>query len=158
KMPLNFLYAGIIALILPGARMIHCRRDPLDTALSCYSLLFSRHQEYSYDQMELGHYYRLYQRLMDHWRNLLGPEQFLEIDYEAMVEDSEGQVARILAFCDLPWDPACLRFYETKRMVTSASFDQVRSPIHRKSIGRAQTFRAWLGPLIAALENVETDR
>jgi tetratricopeptide (TPR) repeat protein len=151
KMPLNFRHAGLISLILPGARMIHCRRDPLDTCLSCYSLLFTSGQEYSYDLDELGRFYRLYGRLTAHWRQVLPPDSLIEIDYETLVGDTEGEVRKILDFCGLPWDPACLRFYETTRRVTSASLNQVRSPIYAKGIGRAQSFRSWLGALEAAL-------
>jgi tetratricopeptide (TPR) repeat protein len=151
KMPSNFLYAGLISLILPDARMIHCRRDPLDTCLSCYSLLFTSGQEYSYDLGELGGFYRLYRGLMAHWRRILPPESLIEIDYETLVGDTEGVVRKILDFCGLSWNAACLRFYETSRRVTSASLDQVRSPIYAKSIGRALPFRPWLGALEAAL-------
>jgi tetratricopeptide (TPR) repeat protein len=151
KTPSNFLYAGLISLILPGARMIHCRRDPLDTCLSCYSLLFARGHGYSYDLGELGRFYCLYQGLMTHWRRVLPPQSLLEIDYEAVVTDTEGEVRKILDFCELPWDAACLRFHETRRRVTSASFDQVRLPVYTNSVGRAQPFRPWLGALEAAL-------
>lgn len=149
----NFQYAGPISLLFPGARMIHCRRDALDTCLSCYALLFDHGHEFSYDLAELGHYYGLYRQLMAHWRGLLGPETLLEIDYESLVDDTEAQVGRILDFCGLPWDDACLRFYETKRLVTTSSFDQVRSPIYKGSAGRARRFRPWLGALVEALEN-----
>jgi hypothetical protein len=151
KMPWNFLYAGLISLILPGARMIHCRRDPLDTCLSCYSLLFSRGYEYAYDQTELGRFYRLYESLMAHWQKVLPTKAVLEVAYEKLVEDTEFEVRRILDFCSLPWDEACLRFYQTPRRVASASLNQVRSPIYRTSVGRAQQFIPWLKPLEAAL-------
>jgi tetratricopeptide (TPR) repeat protein len=151
KRPSNFQHAGLIRLILPGARMIHCRRDPLDTCLSCYSLLFASGQEYSYDLGELGRFYRLYRSLMSHWRRTLPAENLLEIDYETLVDDTEREVRKILDFCGLPWDAACLHFHQTSRRVTSASLDQVRSPIYTKSIGRAQPFRPWLGALEAAL-------
>jgi tetratricopeptide (TPR) repeat protein len=149
----NFLYAGLISLLFPRARMIHCRRDPLDTCLSLYSLLFDHGHEFSYDLADLGHYYGLYRRIMAHWRNLLGPDGLLEIDYELLVDDTEAQVGKILNFCEFPWDDACLRFHETERLVTTSSFDQVRSPIYKKRVGRAEKFRPWLGPLVEALEN-----
>jgi tetratricopeptide (TPR) repeat protein len=151
KTPSNFLYVGPISAILPGARMIHCRRNPLDTCLSSYSLLFKKGLEYSYDLGELGRYYRLYLELMEHWRNVLPAENMLEIDYDALVNDIEGQVRKILDFCALPWDANCLRFYDTDRRVTTASLDQVRAPIFKTSVGRAQPFRPWLGALEAAL-------
>jgi tetratricopeptide (TPR) repeat protein len=149
----SFLYAGLIALMFPHARMIHCRRNPLDTGLSCYSLLFAHGNEFCYDFADFGHYYGLYRRLMAHWRKLLPPESLLEIDYELLVDDPETKVREILAFCGLPWDDGCLRFYETKRLVTTSSLGQVRSPIYKARVGRAERFRPWLGPLEQALEN-----
>jgi tetratricopeptide (TPR) repeat protein len=151
KMTWNFFYAGLISLVLPNAKMILCRRDPLDTCLSCYSLQFTTGHPYAYDLDELGHFYRLYQRLTDHWRNVISPDRLIEVDYESVVTDTEPQVRRLLDFCGLPWDPACLRFHETDRRVTSASLDQVRSPIYKSSVGRAQAFLPWLAPLEAAL-------
>jgi tetratricopeptide (TPR) repeat protein len=151
KTPMNFRYAGAISLILPGARMIHCRRDALDTCLSCYSLLFVSGHEFAYDQIELGRFYRLYQGLMAHWRRLLPAECLLEINYEALVSNTEGEVRRILDFCALPWDAACLRFHDHSRRVSSASLEQVRSPVYTTSVGRARSFRPWLGPLALAL-------
>jgi tetratricopeptide (TPR) repeat protein len=151
KMPWNFLYAGLISLILPNARMIHCRRDPLDTCVSCYATLFTRGQEYSYDLTELGRYYWLYDRHMAHWRSILSSERFVEVEYESLVTHTETEVRALLDFCNLPWDPACLRFHETNRRVSSASLDQVRSPIYRSSLGRGQLLRPWLGVLEAEL-------
>jgi tetratricopeptide (TPR) repeat protein len=150
KMPSNYLHAGLIALMLPGARMIHCRRDPLDTCLSCYSLLFADGHPYAYDLFELGHAYRLYDAVMAHWRRVLPPDRFIEIDYEDLVDNTERETRALLDFCALPYDPACLRFHETKRRVTSASLAQVRAPIDRSRMGRASVFRPWLdalGPL-----------
>jgi hypothetical protein len=147
----NFLYAGLISLMLPKARMILCRRDPLDNCLSLYSLLFQHGHEFSYEQSELGHYYGLFEKLAAHWRNLLSSERLLEISYEAVVNDTEAQTRKILDFCELPWDDACLRFHDIKRLVTTTSFDQVRSPIYKSSVGRASAFRPWMNPLIQAL-------
>jgi hypothetical protein len=127
--------------------MIHCRRDPLDTCMSCYSLLFASGYQYSYDLAELGAYYRLYLELMAHWRRVLAPDRFLEIDYESLTRDGGEEVRKILDFLELPWDAACLRSHETKRRVTSASLDQVRAPVYQTSIGRARAFLPWLGRL-----------
>jgi hypothetical protein len=151
KMPWNYLYAGLISLILPNARMIHCRRDPLDTCLSCYSTQFANGQLFTYSQPELGRYFRHYRELASHWRSVLSPEKYIEVEYETLIDSTESESRRMLEFCDLPWDDACLRFYESKRRVTSASLDQVRSPIYKSSVGRAQAFRPWLSPLEAAL-------
>ncbi len=151
KMPNNFLHAGLIHLALPGARIIHCRRDPVDTCLSCYSKLFATGQEFSYDMAELGAYYRGYEALMAHWRAVLQPERFIEVDYEGVVEDLDGEARRLIRFCGLDWNAACLRFHESARPVRSASMNQVRRPLYRSSLGRWTTFRDELGPLLAAL-------
>ncbi len=150
----HFLHVGLIHLILPQARLIHCRRDPVDTCLSCYSKLFASGQEFTYDLTELGGYYRLYSRLMDHWRGVINPDRFLEVDYERVVEDLEGQTRRLLAFCGLEWNDACLRFHETDRPVRTASLHQVRRPIYRTSLGRWTRYREHLAPLITALGDV----
>jgi hypothetical protein len=151
KMPANFLYAGLIHLMLPEARIIHCRRDPIDTCLSCYSKLFSAEQSFSYDQAELGRFYRDYQTLMAHWRALLPADRFIEVDYEQVVEDPEGETRRLLAFIGLPWDEACLHFHENRRAVRTASLNQVRQPIFKSSKGRWRAHAGNLGPLMAAL-------
>jgi len=147
KTPSNFLHAGLISVILPGAKMIHCRRGAADTCLSCYSLLFASGYQYSYDLAELGAYYRLYLDLMAHWRQTLPPDRFLEVDYESVALGDGSEVRKILDFLELPWDAACLRSHETKRRVTSASLDQVRAPVYQTSIGRADAFLPWLDRL-----------
>ncbi len=151
KMITNSLYAGLIYFALPRARIILCRRDPIDTCLSCYSKLFTSGLEYSYDLTELGRYYRAHDRLMAHWRNVLPAQNFLEIDYESVVADLEGSARRIVEFCGLEWSPACLRFHETRRTVRTASMVQVRKPLYRTSVGRWRQFSAHLAPLIEAL-------
>lgn len=151
KMPGNFFYAGLIPLILPGARIIHCRRDPVDTCLSCYSKQFNGEQRFSYEQTELGRFHRDYQTLMAHLRQVLPAERFIEVDYEAVVDDLEGQARRLVEFIGLPWDAACLDFHTTERVVRTASVTQVREPIYRTSRGRWQAHAAQLAPLLAAL-------
>jgi tetratricopeptide (TPR) repeat protein len=156
KMPVNFVYAGLIRLILPGAKIIHSRRDPVDTCLSCYSKLFTAEQSFSYDMAELGSFHRDYRKLMAHWRETLPAEQFLEVDYEAVVEDVEQQARRMLDFIGVPWDPACLQFHRNKRAVKTASVNQVRQPLYRSSAGRWRQHEAQLGPLLQALERDES--
>ena len=151
KMPGNFAFTGLIALMLPNARIVHCRRDPLDTCLSCYSRKFTSGQAFSYDLRDLGRYYRAYDALMAHWRGLLSADRFLEVSYEQVVGDLEGEARRLIAFCGLEWDDACLRFYETRRPVRTASVNQVRQPIYSASVARWRRFERHLGPLIAAL-------
>jgi tetratricopeptide (TPR) repeat protein len=151
KMPGNFLYAGLIARILPGARIIHARRDPVDTCLSCYTKLFGGEQQFTYNQTELGEFYRHYERLMTHWRAVLPVDRFIEVDYEAVVDDLEGEARRLIDFLDLPWDDACVKFYENRRVVRTASVNQVRQPIYTTSKGRWQAYADHLGPLLTAL-------
>jgi len=151
KMPGNFLFAGLIRLALPKARIIHCRRDPVDTCLSCYTKLFSGEQGFTYDLDELGRFHRSYQRLMDHWRRVLSPETFIEVDYEAVVDDLEGQARRLIAFCGLEWNESCLDFHRNTRAVRTASVTQVRQPIYKSSVGRWRRYQAHLGPLLTAL-------
>ena len=151
KMPANFFYAGLIPLILSGARIIHCRRDPVDTCLSCYSKQFAGEQLFSYDQAELGQFHRDYQTLMAHWRTVLPAACFIEVDYESVVDDLEGEAKRLIDFIDLPWDDACLNFHQTRRVVRTASVNQVRQPIYKTSKGRWQAHADHLRPLLAAL-------
>jgi len=151
KMPSNFTLCGMIRIILPDARIIHCRRDPVDTCLSCYTKAFADEQAFTYEQTELGRFHRAYQALMAHWRAALPASHFLEVDYEAVVDDVEAQARRMLDFLELPWDEAVLRFYEMQRPVRTASVNQVREPIYRTSAGRWRTHAAQLTPLLAAL-------
>ncbi len=151
KMPANFLHAGMIRLALPNALIIHCRRDPVDTCLSCYTKLFAAQQMFAYDLAELGTFHRGYQALMAHWRKVLPKHRFIEVDYEAVIDDLEGQARRLIDAVGLPWDNSCLRFHENKRQVQTASLHQVRQPIYRSSAGRWKSHAAHLGPLLAAL-------
>ena len=151
KMPGNFLYLGLIHLALPNARIIHVRRDPIDTCLSCFSLLFGASQSYSHDLGELARYYRAYEALMAHWRCVLPDRVMLEIQYEDIVADVEQQARRVVAFCGLEWDSACLAFHRTQRTVRTASATQVRRPIYGTSVGRWRHYQAFLRPLIQEL-------
>ncbi|MEZ6190155.1 MAG: sulfotransferase [Phycisphaerales bacterium] len=151
KTPSNFLYLGLIALILPGARVIHCKRDPMASCWSCYTQNFVGAHAYSYDLTHLGLYYRQYERLMRHWRGTLDIP-LLEVDYGSLVADPEPGMREIVGFCGLPWDDACLRFYENKRPMPSASYDQVRQPIYTSSVDRWRRYESYLGPLRDALD------
>jgi tetratricopeptide (TPR) repeat protein len=153
KTPANFCYVGLIQLALPNARIIHVRRDPRDTAFSCFSILFEDdHLPFTYDLPELGRYIRAYQALMEHWRKVLLPGVMLEVQYEEIVNDLAAQARRIIAHCGLPWDDACLQFHRTKRAVRTASAAQVRQPIYRSSIGRWRDYEDLLQPLLGELE------
>jgi tetratricopeptide (TPR) repeat protein len=151
KLLANFRHVGLIHLALPRARIIHTRRDPLDTCLSCYSKLFTDDQPFAYDLGELGRYYRAYAELMDHWHRLLPGETLLDVRYEAVVDDIEGEARRIIAHCGLPWDERCLDFHRTARPVRTASANQVRQPIYRTSVERSRAYAALLQPLRDAL-------
>ena len=153
KMPGNFLLLGLIRMALPNARFIHTVRDPVDTCLSCYATLFDGGHGYSYDLGELGRYHRSYQRLMDHWRAVLPPGVMLDVRYEDVVDDLEGQARRMLAHCGLDWDPACLDFQRAGEGVWTASAGQVRQPLYRSSVGRWRPAAAVLQPLLDGLES-----
>ncbi|HET9351351.1 MAG TPA: sulfotransferase, partial [Burkholderiales bacterium] len=150
KNPNNFASLGLLALALPNARFINARRHPLDTCVSCYRQLFARGQPFTYDLVELGEYYLEYDRMMTHWRDVL-PGRVLDVQYEDVVADLEGQVRRLLDFCGLPWEDACLRFHETERAIRTASSEQVRRPIYGGSIGTWRRYEREIAPLVEVL-------
>jgi tetratricopeptide (TPR) repeat protein len=150
KMTGNYLRLGLIARLLPGAKVIHCQRDPLDTCLSCYFQNFASGLSFTYDLGHLGLVYRQYERLMAHWREVL-PLPILDLRYEDLIADQEAVSRRLVAFCGLPWDETCLRFHKENRQVRTASFWQVRQPLYASSVGRWRTFAGHLGPLFEAL-------
>lgn len=155
KMPGNFSLVGLIHLALPNARLIHTRRDPVDTCLSCFSQLFSEPHPYTYDLRELGRFYRGYSRLMDHWRTALPQGVMLEVRYEDLVNDLEGQARRILGFCELPWNDACMEFHKINRPVFTASHAQVRQPLYTSSIKRWRPTPDQIKPLMDGLQGVD---
>ena len=157
KFPLNYYFLGLIRLILPRARILHVRREPLDSCLSCFATHFSANLAFSYDLAELGRNYRLYLDMMELWRRVLPEGAMLEIDYEAVVGDLEGQARRIIDYCGLPWDERCLAFHRTQRSVRTASIVQVRQPIYRSSLARWRRYEKHLGPLIEALRPAASD-
>jgi tetratricopeptide (TPR) repeat protein len=151
KTPINFAVAGLIHLMLPNARLIHARRDPADTCVSCFTRLFVDDLPYTYDLGELGRYYRAYEALMDHWRKALPAGVMIDVQYEDVVDDLEGQARRIVAHCGLEWDPACLDFHKAERQVRTASTLQVRQPLFKSSVGRWKAYEPHLAPLLEAL-------
>jgi len=151
KMPPHYLFVGPIHLALPNARIIHTRRDPVDTCLSCFSKLFAGHMPHTFDLGELGRYYNAYAGLMAHWRQVLPPGVMLEIDYEDVVGDPETAARRIVAHCGLDWHPACLDFHLTERPVRTASATAVREKVYRDAVGRWRPYATMLGPLLEAL-------
>jgi len=150
KLPHNFLRICLFAAILSNAKIILCERDPLDNCVSIYKHHFSNDHGYATDLKELGEYYGLYRKLMSHWNDLL-PGVIHRISYEQLVDDPDAQVRRLLNYCKLPFDAACLSFHRTRRTVNTPSALQVRDPIHNNSIGSAGRYAAHIVPLVEAL-------
>ncbi|MBD3220953.1 tetratricopeptide repeat protein [bacterium] len=153
KMPHNFMNLFLVPVLFRGARIVHCRRDARDTCLSCFFTDFAQGHGYRNDLTTLGRYYRLYERLMDHWRRTV-PTPMLEVQYEELVTDPEAGARRLVEFLGLEWQPTCLDFPMARRMVRTASTSQVRRGVYRSSSGRWKRYEAQLAPLIAALDGV----
>ncbi|MFT6437884.1 MAG: tetratricopeptide (TPR) repeat protein [Candidatus Azotimanducaceae bacterium] len=151
KMPNNFRHIGLIHLMLPQAKIIDARRAPLSCCFSGYKQLFAEGQEFSYGLDEIGRYYKDYVSLMDHWHKVL-PDKILHVQYEDVVSDLETQVNRILDYCGLPFDSACVEFYNTRRSIRTPSSEQVRQPIFQSGLQAWQPFEQWLTPLKNALD------
>lgn len=151
KMPGNFHYIGLIKLILPNAKIVHVSRHPLDTCISCFTRLFAHGQANTYDLAEIGHYYKCYKGLMDHWRNVLPEDSFYDLRYERLVDDTEAEAKKLIEYCGLEWDKSCLEFYKNKRSIRTASVTQVRQPIYKTSKQRWKNYEQFLGPMIEAL-------
>jgi len=150
KMPHNFLRIGFIRAILPNARVIHCSRDPMDNCLSLFKTDLLEGHRYSYDMSELGQYYKMYLELMDYWRDTL-PGFIYEQSYEELVSSQQEQVSRLLEYCGLPWDDACMDFHKTRRKVNTASNAQVSRPIYKDSVQLWKRYEKQLEPLKAAI-------
>lgn len=152
KMPINLFYIGIIELLFPKAHIIYCRRNPVATCFSCYQHLFAaKNMPFSYDLKEMGQFYRLHEHMMVHWRAVL-PGRVLEVDYEQLVEDPETGVRRMLDFCGLDFEPACLNFHALNRPIGTASVIQVRQPVYREAANHWQRYTPFLGPLFETLD------
>lgn len=150
KMPGNFLYLGYIQQAYPGARIIHCRRNPLDTCLSTYFQNIGGGSTYMNNLGDIGHVYRCYHRMMTHWSATLDLP-VLEIQYEQLVTDPEPHIRKLVEFCDLPWDDNCLAFHTSRRYVNTVSYDQVRQPMYTRSVARWKNYDKHLGELRNAL-------
>ena len=150
KMPNNFRHIALIQLILPNAKIIDARRHPLSCCFSGFKQLFGEGQQFSYDLGDIGHYYRSYVEVMDHWDKEL-PGQILRVQYEDVIDDLETQVRRILDYCGLPFEQACIDFYKSKRAVRTPSSEQVRQPIYKSGMDQWQNFEPFLDPLKKAL-------
>ena len=150
KMPNNFRHLGLIHLMLPNAKIIDARREPIACCFSNFKQLFARGQEFTYSIEDIARYYRTYLEMMRHWNRVL-PGRVLRVQHEDVVGDLEGNVRRVLGFCGLEFEPECLEFYKTERSVRTASSEQVRQPIYREGLDQWRNFEPWLGPLKAAL-------
>ena len=150
KMPNNFAHVGLIHLILPNACIIDVRRHPLACGLSLFKEHFARAQNFSYSLEEIGLYYRNYVEIMAHFNAVL-PGRVYRVIYESLVNDTETEVRRLLEYCGLPFEESCLNFYENKRLVSTASSEQVRTPIFREGLDHWRHYEPWLGPLKAQL-------
>ena len=153
KLPNNFAHTGLIHLILPRAKIIDARRHPLGCCFSGYKQHFARGQHFTYNLDDIGRYYRDYVELMAHYDAVL-PGRVHRVIYEQLIEDTEGEVRRVLDYCGLPFDQRCLRFYENERAVRTASSEQVRRPIYREGVDHWVNYEPWLGPLKSALGSV----
>ena len=152
KLPHNFLYIGFIKTILPNARIIHCKRNPMDTCWSVYTHLFDGKHSYSYQLDELARHYKLYKDIMNHWHSIL-PGQVYDISYEDLISDPESNIQQLLSACGLEWDHACLDFHKNKRGVATASATQVRKPINKSAVKRWAPYEDKLTPLISGLSS-----
>ncbi len=150
KMPNNFRHIGLIHLMLPNAKIIDARREPMACCFGNLKQLFARGQEFTYSVEDIARYYRTYLELMAHWDTVL-PGRVLRVHHEDVVDDLEGSVRRLLEFCELPFEAACLQFHKTERSVRTASSEQVRQPIFREGLEQWRHYEPWLGPLRAAL-------
>jgi tetratricopeptide (TPR) repeat protein len=150
KMPNNFRHLGLIHMILPNAKIIDARREPMACCFGNLKQLFARGQEFAYSVDDIARYYRTYLELMQHWDDAL-PGRILRVEHEDVVDDLEGNVRRILDFCELDFEPACVEFHKTERSVRTASSEQVRQPIFREGLEQWKHFEPWLGPLKDAL-------
>ena len=155
KMPNNFRHIGLIHLMLPNARIIDARRDPMSCCFSNFKQLFAQGQEFTYDLDDIARYYRTYLELMEHWDTVL-PGRVLRVQHEDVVADLEGSVERMLEHCGLTFEPACLAFHETRRSVRTPSSEQVRRPIFRDGLDQWEKYAPWLEPLAASLGDART--
>jgi hypothetical protein len=150
KMPMNFLHLGLIRMLFPDCHVIHCMRDPRDTCLSCFMTFFAKGHEFSHDLQDLASFYKDYRRLTDHWKNNVGLP-LIEVRYEDVVADLEGQARHLLQALGLTWDERCLSFHKTRRAVPTASSAQVRRPLYASSVGRWRHYEKHLGILLEGL-------
>jgi hypothetical protein len=147
KMPPNFMWIGLIHMLFPKARIIHCKRNPIDICLSIYSTYFTARMDFSADRGDLVYFYRQYERIMAHWKSVLPPEILYETQYEELVNDRDARSRELIAFCGLDWDDACLAPEQNERQVRTASVWQARQPVYKTPVERWRRYEPWLGEL-----------
>ena len=152
KLPINYLYIGLIAKALPNARIVHVVREPIDSCFASYKQLFADAYYHSYDQCEMACHHIRYRRLMEHWRTVL-PGRFVDVAYEDVVGDFEAEARRIIQHLGLAWEDACLQFHTNAAAVTTASAVQVRRPVHQRSVARWRCYEKQLQPMIETLRS-----
>ena len=157
------LNLGLIYLAIPNAKIIHAMRDPMDSCFSNYTRLFKDDMRFTYSQESIGDYYKGYHTIMDHWKNVLPDDFICHMPYEEMIENTEKEAKRLTSFIGLDWDPNCLKFYDNKRKVKTASMMQVRKPIYKTSLARWRNFAKNLKPLYEVVKSykaydLETDQ
>jgi hypothetical protein len=155
KLLTNYYFIGLIRVLFPNAKIIHTMRNPADTCWSSFTKLYKDDMPQSYDLKELGRYYRKYQEVMEHWRNILPSGAMLDVQYEEVVADTEKKAREIIEFLGLPWNDKCLDFHRSERAVKTASVAQVRKPIYGTSVERWRRYGDGLKPLLDALESKE---
>jgi tetratricopeptide (TPR) repeat protein len=152
----NFELLWLLRLTFPYARIVHCRRHPVDTCLAIFFQLLGGRYDYAYDRGDLVFYYRQYERLMQHWQAVLPGDRFIEVNYEALIADQEAETRRLIAFCGLDWDDACLAPERNRRIVRTSSLWQVRQPVYKRSVARWRNYEPWLGELRELLPTAQT--
>lgn len=153
KMPINFAYCGLIHSAMPNCRFIHVRRNPVDTCLSIYTTYFGTGTPFAYRKENIVAYYKEYQQMMDYWSDVLPPERLITVDYEDLVTDRDAAVRKLLDFCGLPWDDACLHHEHNVKAILTPSRWQARQPLYKSSIGRWRNFEPWLGEFATLLQS-----
>jgi tetratricopeptide (TPR) repeat protein len=158
KMPINFMVLGLIRMAMPQARIIHCRRHPVDTCLSIYMTPYQRSPDFAHNRATIVAYYRSYEKLMTHWRNVLPPHRFFEVSYEDLVTNREKVTREMIAFCGLEWDDACLRPEQNARAVATPSVWQTRQPVYHSSLARWRRYERWLNEFRDLLREQNVER
>jgi len=145
KMPHNFVHLGLVHLLFPNVKIIHCRRNPVDTCLSIYTTPFPEPLNFGHDPELIVFFYKEYQRLMEHWRKVLPSDRFMEVDYEDLITDRENTTRKLVQFCGLEWEDSFLHHEKNEGAIRTPSWWQARQPVYSSSMGRWKNYEPWLG-------------